>query len=151
MRFIRIICVAALSGVMVGFTAAGAVAGANEGTPGAADVGAAADTPDGQAVGVLCDYHRYGSFNWNDYADDDPGDDVDNVTVYDQADDGYALRVVVTNSSNGNTYSGTARYGERISIGVGNVDNGDHVSVTGVPWKDGSAVCSPYTRATFYE
>ena len=152
MKLIRMLGVAALSAIMVAFSAAAAVAGDNSGARGAGytatSVTIAADTPDGTAVGVLCGGHRYGSFNWNDYADDDPSDDIDNVTVYDQAGDGMSLRVVVTNS-NGRDNSATARYGQRVSIDVGNVKNGGNVSVKAVPWNNGAPACSPSTDTHF--
>lgn len=146
MKLIRILAAAALSGLMVAVTAAGTASGAP-----ASDVSASGDTSDGESVGVYCGYHRYGSFHWNDYADDDHGDDIDNVTVYDHPGDGKELRVVVTNSTTGRVESGTANGGERLSINVGNVSNGDHVSVTAAPWNNGAPACSPFTYAVFYE
>ncbi|MEU6861421.1 hypothetical protein AB0B28_21410 [Glycomyces sp. NPDC046736] len=111
----------------------------------------AADTPDGKPVGVLCDLHRYGSFNWNDYADDDHSKDIDNVTVYDQPGDGYSLKVKVFNKTNGRSKTVYAKYGGRISVDVGNVKNGDYVDVEAWPWEGKHQACAPKTTYRFWE
>lgn len=118
----------------------------------ATSASAAADTTDGTTLGAYCGFFKYGTIGWNDYADDDHGDDIDNVVVYDQPNDGESIYVWVKNHSNGRTNSGHAYSRERLSLDVGNVDNGDYVTVIASRWNNGSPNCeSEKTTAYFYE
>lgn len=107
---------------------------------------------DGLTFNVYCGGSLYGTVGWNDYANANPSDDIDNVVVIDRKGDGRSLRVSAYNQSTSRSAVGHATYGDRVSIETGNLrDAGDpYVLAAAYPWDDGSADCSPvYFR--FYE
>jgi hypothetical protein len=141
----RALLVAITSAMMLAITATGA----NAEVSAAADVTLGnpegcyydSETPDNCTVNLYYGGSKFGDVTWNDYADADHGDDVDNIYLQDRDGDGYYIRVTARNTNGGEVVSNSDSGGSVDTISFSrNVPSGYAVEWYACIKKDGETI-----------